>query len=89
MKYYYLKFYSAENMNGVVNMHKKSMFNPFVEFWSFLANFGGLETSLEILKTHQIFHRCFIPCICPSEKNLRWYYLIFSSKNLPENSKNF
>ena len=55
MKYYYLKFCSAENMNGVVNMHKKSMFNPFVEFWSFLANFGGLETSLEILKTHQIF----------------------------------
>ena len=62
------------------------MSNP-ERFWSFLTTFNGLETSLEILNTNQIFHRSSIPYIFSSEKNLIWYYLIFSFKYLPENAK--
>ena len=53
-------------------------------FWSFSVNLGGPETSFEILKTHQIFNKCFIPCMFSSEKHL----VIFSPKKLTENTKN-
>ena len=58
-----------------------------VKLWSFLANFGGLETSLELIKGHHIFHRSSISCIFCSEKKLKLHILIFSPKILPENTK--
>ena len=58
-----------------------------VKLWSFLANFWGLETSLELIKGHHIFHRSSIPCIFCSEKKLKLHILIFSPKILPENTK--
>ena len=50
---------------------------------------GGLKASLKTLELHNFFHRCSIPYIFSSEKNIRWYYFILSPKNLPENAENF